>query len=219
MCEPISLGLLTAGTGVLSAVGANQAANAQVDAQNQQIRESYKQKQEQTRLANLQGLANYNNEKATVEREVDESGMAAARALNEEELRMDDLINQTRLAQQENFIKTAEGGKANEGGRARGYDTNRLKQSGRTDSLYLSNLKRKKITGIMNVKDAYRTANQQRTNLNTKVSSSFIPSSSGLPKPRFQSKPSPLGMIGNVLQAGISGYGTYKDLKAPNPFV
>ena len=218
MCEPISLGLLSAGSGILGAVGANEAANAQVDAQNQQIATNYKQKQEQTRLANLQGITNYNNEKATVSHQIDEAGLAATRALNAEELRMDDLINKTRLAQQENYIRTAEAAKANEGGRARGYDTNRLKQSGRAESLLLSNLKRQKIASSMRVKDAYRNAGQEQRNLHAKVASPFVPASLGLPKPRFQSSPSPVSMMGSIVQAGIGGYQTYKNLKAPNPF-
>ena len=211
---------MTAGTGILGAVGANQAANAQVDAQNQQIATSYKQKQEQTRLANLQGITGYNNDKATVSHEIDEAGLAAERALNSEELRMDDLINKTRLAQQENFISSAEGSKqANEGGRARGYDTNRLKKAGRADSLLLSNKRRQQLASSMRVKDAYRDAGQQQRNAYAKVATPFMPSSLGLPKPRFQSSPSPLLMASNMLQAGISGYGTYTDLKAPNPLV
>jgi len=210
---------MSAGTGVLGAVGANEAANAQVNAQNQQIATNYKQKQEQTRLANLQGITDYNNTKATVSEQIDEAGLAATRALNAEELRMDDLINKTRLAQQENYIRTAEAAEANEGGRARGFDTNRLKKSGRAESLLFSNLKRQKLASSMRVKDAYRNANQERRNLYAKVATPFMPTSLGLPKPRFQSSPSPMGMMGNVLQAGISGYGTYKDLKAPNPFV
>ena len=209
---------MSAGTGVLGAVGANEAANAQVDAQNQQIATNYKQKQEQTRLANLQGITNYNNEKATVSHQIDEAGLAATRALNAEELRMDDLINKTRLAQQENYIRTAEAAKANEGGRARGYDTNRLKQSGRAESLLLSNLKRQKIASSMRVKDAYRNAGQEQRNLHAKVASPFVPASLGLPKPRFQSSPSPVSMMGSIVQAGIGGYQTYKNLKAPNPF-
>ena len=209
---------MSAGTGVLGAVGANEAANAQVNAQNQQIATNYKQKQEQTRLANLQGIANYNNEKATVSHQMDEAGLAATRALNAEELRMDDLINKTRLTQQENYIRTAEAAKANEGGRARGYDTNRLKQSGRAESLLLSNLKRQKIASSMRVKDAYRNAGQEQRNLHAKVASPFVPASLGLPKPRFQSSPSPVSMMGSIVQAGIGGYQTYKNLKAPNPF-
>ena len=209
---------MSAGTGVLGAVGANEAANAQVNAQNQQIATNYKQKQEQTRLANLQGITNYNNEKATVSHQIDEAGLAATRALNAEELRMDDLINKTRLAQQENYIRTAEAAKANEGGRARGYDTNRLKQSGRAESLLLSNLKRQKIASSMRVKDAYRNAGQEQRNLHAKVASPFVPASLGLPKPRFQSSPSPVSMMGSIVQAGIGGYQTYKNLKAPNPF-
>ena len=209
---------MSAGTGVLGAVGANEAANAQVNAQNQQIATNYKQKQEQTRLANLQGIANYNNEKATVSHQMDEAGLAATRALNAEELRMDDLINKTRLAQQENYIRTAEAAKANEGGRARGFDTNRLKQSGRAESLLFSNLKRQKIASSMRVKDAYRNAGQEQRNLYAKVASPFMPTSLGLPKPRFQSSPSPVSMMGNIVQAGIGGYQTYKNLKAPNPF-
>ena len=219
MCEPISLGLMSAGTGVLGAVGANEAANAQVDAQNQQIATNYKQKQEQTRLANLQGLSNYNNEKATVSHQMDEAGLAATRALNAEELRMDDLIRETRLAQQENYIQTAEAAEANEGGRARGFDTNRLKKSGRAESLMLSNLRRQKIASSMRVKDAYRNAGQEQRNLYAKVAAPFIPTTLGLPKPRFQAKPSATSMMGNIVQAGIGGYQTYKDLKAPNPFV
>ena len=132
---------------------------------------------------------------------------------------MDDLINRTRLAKQENYIKTAEAAEANEGGSARGYDTNRLKKSGRADSLLLSNLKRQKMASSMRVKEAYRDANQQRRNLYAKVATPFMPTSLGLPKPRFQSSPSPVSMMGNILQAGIGGYQTYQDLKAPSPFV
>ena len=211
---------MTAGTGVLGAVGAAQAANAQVDAQNQQIAANYKQKQEQTRLANFQGITGYNNEKATVSHQIDEAGLAATRALNAEELRMDDLINKTRLAQQENYIRNAEASKeANEGGRARGFDTNRLKTAGRKDALLLSNQRRQQLASSMRVKDAYRNANQQRRNSYAKVAAPFIPTTLGLPKPRFQSSPSPIGMMGNILQAGISVYGTYNELKAPSPFV
>ena len=209
---------MSAGTGILGAVGANQTANAQVDAQNQQIATNYKQKQEQTRLANLQGITGYNNDKATVSHQIDEAGLSAERALNAEEVRMDDLINKTRLAQQENFINNSETKIANEGGRARGFNSNKLKKAGRADSLLLSNKRRQKLASSMRVKDAYRNAGQQQRNAYSKVAAPFIPTTLGLPKPRFQSSPSPIGMMGNVLQAGISGYGTYKDLKAPNPF-
>ena len=211
MCEPVSgtLGALSAVSGAASAIGGYQSAKAQAAAQNRAIANRANQRNRQYELETLQGVAEYNTAKLDVKRKQNEVGLEFSRAASEEQLREDDEINQYLLQDQDLALKLIAGADVNEGGRSRSRGKNTRLAIGRQRGANVANLSRGRIASRIRLNDARRSANAQRQSLFASVANPYRPGPAPSQDIEFVKGPSPLGLIGGLAGAAVSGVSTF----------
>ena len=211
MCEPVSgtLGVLSAVSGAASAVGQYQSASAQAAARNRDIANKANQRNRQYELETLQGVAEYNQAKMDVARKQEEVGLEYSRIASEEQLRADDEINKYILADQDLVIKLLGSEQADEGGRARSRGANVARAIGRQRGANVANLTRQRIASKIRLDEARRKAGAQRQSLFASVANPYTPGPAPSQDIEFVKGPSPLGLIGGLAGAAVSGAGTY----------
>ena len=211
MCEPVSatLGVLSAGSSALGAVGAHQDATAQAEAQNRSIANKANQRNRQYELTNLRGIAEYNQAVTDVERQQDAQALAFAGFAAEEELAKDDRINQY-LAQDQTLVEKLLGeSSVKEGGRSRSYGKNAAKEIGRQRGMMVSNLTRSDIASKRNVDKARKSADAQRQKLFAQVATPYRAGPAPSQDIEFVKGPSKLGLVAGLAGAAVQGASTY----------
>ncbi len=217
MCEPVSatLGVLSAGSSALGAVGAHQDATAQAEAQNRSIANKANQRNRQYELTNLRGIAEYNQAVTDVERQQDAQALAFAGFAAEEELAKDDRINQYLAADQTLVAKLLGESSVKEGGRSRSYGKNAAKEIGRQRGMMVSNLTRSDIASKRNVDKARKSADAQRQKLFAQVATPYRAGPAPSQDIEFVKGPSKLGLVAGLAGAAVQGASTY-DSFAPS---
>ena len=213
MCEPVSatLGVLSAASGAASAIGSHQDAQAQAAAQNRGIANRANQRNAQYELESLQGVAEYNTAKLDVERKQDEVGLEFSRAASEEQLREDDEINQYLMQDQDLAVKLMAGSEVDEGGRSRTRGRNLKLAIGRQRGSNVANLARGRIASTIRLNEARRRANKQNQSLYESVANPYRSGPAPSQDIEFVKGPSPLGLIGGLASAAVSGASTYNN--------
>ena len=211
MCEPVSatLGVLSAGSSAMGAIGSYQDAQAQADAQNRSIANKANQRNRQYELDNLQGIAEYNTAKIDVNRQQNEVGLQFSRSSSEEQLKEDDEINQYLLQDQTLVAKLLGDAPVNEGGRARTRGRNLKLSVGRQRGSNLANLARGRIASKIRLDDARRSANAQRQSLFAGVATPFRAGPAPSQNVEFVKGPSKLGLAANLVGAAVDGASAY----------
>ena len=211
MCEPVSatLGILSAGSSALGAVGAHQDAQAQAAAQNRSIANKAYQRNRQYELTNLRGIAEYNQAVTDVEREQDAQALAFSGFAAEEELAKDDRINQYLAADQTLVAKLLGESSVKEGGRSRSYGKNAAKNIGRQRAMMVSNLTRSDIASKRNVDKARKSADAQRQKLFAQVATPYRAGPAPSQDIEFVKGPSKLGLVAGLAGAAVQGATTY----------
>jgi len=217
VCEPVStgavlLGGLSAGSSALGAIGRNRQAQAQAAAQNRSIANQANQRNRQYELDSLRGIADYNQQVTDVSMQQDEASLAAMRAFSEENLKLQDAEDQVRLAQEELSAKRLGVKTANEGGRARSYDQNRIKEQGKAEAVLYSNLERKTIASYRRNLDSKRQADAQRQKLFTQVANPYRSGPAPSQNVEFVKGPSKLGLVAELGGAVVDGVKTTMSL-------
>ncbi len=217
MCEPVSatLGVLSAGSSALGAVGAHQDATAEAEAQNRSIANKANQRNRQYELTNLRGIAEYNQAVTDVERQQDAQALAFAGFAAEEELAKDDRINQYLAADQTLVAKLLGESSVKEGGRSRSYGKNAAKEIGRQRGMMVSNLTRSDIASKRNVDKARKSADAQRQKLFAQVATPYRAGPAPSQDIEFVKGPSKLGLVAGLAGAAVQGASTY-DSFAPS---
>ena len=211
MCDPVSatLGVLSAGSSAMGAIGSYQDAQAQADAQNRSIANKANQRNRQYELDNLQGIAEYNTAKIDVNRQQNEVGLQFSRSSSEEQLKEDDEINQYLLQDQTLVAKLLGDAPVNEGGRARTRGRNLKLSVGRQRGSNLANLARGRIASKIRLDDARRSANAQRQSLFAGVATPFRAGPAPSQNVEFVKGPSKLGLAANLVGAAVDGASAY----------
>ena len=211
MCEPVSgtLGALSAASGAASAIGQYQSASATAAAKNRDIANKANQRNRQYELETLQGVAEYNQAKADVARKQQEVGLEYSRIASEEQLKTDDQINQYILADQDLALKLLGGGVVDEGGAARNKGANVRRAIGRQRGANAANQIRQRIATKIRLDDARRKAGAQRQSLFASVANPYTPGPAPSQDIEFVKGPSPLGLIGGLAGAAVSGVTTF----------
>ena len=211
MCEPVSatLGVLSAGSSALGAVGAHQDATAEAEAQNRSIANKANQRNRQYELTNLRGIAEYNQAVTDVERQQDAQALAFAGFAAEEELAKDDRINQYLAADQTLVAKLLGESSVKEGGRSRSYGKNAAKEIGRQRGMMVSNLTRSDIASKRNVDKARKSADAQRQKLFAQVATPYRAGPAPSQDIEFVKGPSKLGLVAGLAGAAVQGASTY----------
>jgi len=217
VCEPVSatLGVLSAGSSALGAVGAHQDATAEAEAQNRSIANKANQRNRQYELTNLRGIAEYNQAVTDVERQQDAQALAFAGFAAEEELAKDDRINQYLAADQTLVAKLLGESSVKEGGRSRSYGKNAAKEIGRQRGMMVSNLTRSDIASKRNVDKARKSADAQRQKLFAQVATPYRAGPAPSQDIEFVKGPSKLGLVAGLAGAAVQGASTY-DSFAPS---
>jgi hypothetical protein len=211
VCEPVSgtLGVLSAVSGAASAVGQYQSARAQTAAKNRAIANKANQRNRQYELETLQGVAEYNQAKVDVALKQQEVGLEYSRTASEEQLKTDDEINQYILADQDLAIKLLASEATDEGGRSRSRGATVRRALGRQRGANAANLIRQRTASKIRLDDARRRAGAQRQSLFASVANPYTPGPAPSQDIEFVKGPSPLGLIGGLAGAAVSGATTY----------
>ena len=211
MCEPVSatLGVLSAGSSALGAVGAHQSAQADAAARNRSIANQANQRNRQYDLTNLRGIAEYNQDVIDVKREQDAEALAFAGFAAEEELAKDDRINQYLVADRDLVTKLLGESSVNEGGRSRSYGKNLAKEIGRKRGMMVSNLTRSDIASKRNLDKRRRSADAQRQKLFAQVATPFRAGPAPSQDIEFVKGPSNLTLAAGLASAAVQGASTY----------
>lgn len=212
MCNPIALGVASFGSSALGAIGAQQQAQAQADAQNRAIANKANQRNRQYELDSLQGIAEYNQDVMDVSLQQDEASLAAMRAFSEEDLKLQDAEDQIRSAQLDIAAKRLNVKEANEGGRSRSYNLNTIKEDGRAEALLYSNLERKRISSFRRNLDTKRKADAQRQKLFRQVANPYRSGPAPSQDIEFVKGPSKLGLVAQLGNAAVGGFTTTESL-------
>lgn len=206
MCEPISLGVATAVTGIVGSIGSYSQAQAQASYQNQVQQQQYQ----------LQMRA-YQQQQDSYKRQLDLNQRAASRSYMTEQQKIQARYQRAALQADNMRIKSMQAAStiqaSGKSGRSIGIlamDANR--EYGRdlaTLGLNLGFAREDYYTSINGVYDQFTTANNQ--------------AASGLmlepTKPTKVAGPSSIGLIAGVAEAGVAGYSTYSSLTAPPGYV
>ena len=209
MCSPIALGVASFGSSALGAIGQHQSAQAQAAAQNRAIANRANQRNRQYELESLQGVAEYNTAKLDVKEKQRQVGLEFSRLGSEEQLKEDDEISQYLLQDQDLALKLMAGTEVDEGGRARSRGNNLKLAIGRQRGANVANLARGRIASTIRLNDARRRANKQNQSLYESVANPYRPGPAPSQDIEFVKGPSPLGLIGGLAGAAVSGASTY----------
>ena len=209
MCDPVTLGVTTAVSGIASTVGSAQSAAAQAREQNNANVRRLNQRNRQYELDTLQGIAEYNTAKLDVERQQEEAARELSEFVADEQLARDDRINEYLLADQTLVTKLLGERAANEGGRARSYGGNLAREIGRSRALLVSNLDRSAIASKRAIDKTRRSAQAQRQSLYAGVANPFRPGPAPSQELVEVKGPSPLGTIAGVAGSVVQGAATY----------
>ena len=222
MCEPISLGIATAASGAMGAIGQQQSAQAQADAQNQSAVNNYKyqlkvreRKWDQTRHVYGRKIHQFNQT-------VDENQMAAARGYAAAQRNLNDQFSKAAFNNEGRLAKLvrSQGNFAAAGRTGRSVDrlnAEQMMQFGRGNAVMAENLMSAQ-TGFRNKTEGL---NRELLSANRKAYSdvAIAPQPGVAPvAPTMTPGPSGLSLASGLLDAGMSGFNTADQLKAGGIF-
>lgn len=222
MCAPAALGAAQAGVGIIGAFGQQSAQQAQADAANANAQSAYRQRLAINNATNANRLANYSQQKSQFSEQVYENNMAAQRAYGDQQRKLNEVMNQAAFTDQGMMIQLMQkqGMTSTTGRTGRSYDrteSDLLSQFGRNQSVMAANLLNARQNQVINNES---TRDRLRSQNNKAFGRVSIAPQLGIapPKPINTPGPSGLGLISGIGQAGLSGYSTYRELKAPDVF-
>ena len=219
MCDPVSatLGVLSAGSSAMGAIGSHQSAQAQTAAQNKSIANKANQRNRQYEYDNFTGTAEYNQQVMDVGRQQDALALELAGLAAEEELAKDDRINQYLVEDQKLVAKLLGESSVKEGGRSRSFGMNAAKEIGMKRAMMVSNLTRSDLASKRKVDKARKYADAQRQKLFAGVAAPFLAGPAPSQNVVFARGPSRLALAGSLLGSAIQGLSTYNSF-APDDY-
>jgi len=217
MCEPISLGIATAASAGMGAIGSHQSASAQANAANSAAKSNYKY-QLKVREQNWDRTRHvYNRQLMETASQIDQNELASQRAYAGEQRRLNDVYksmsfkNQTRLmkllSEQGKYAARGRTGKSSQ--RAANAANRVAGMSMAADQETLMGAS----TALRNRNDSIRN---QLLSANNKAYSQVATAPQpdvAPPPPVMQSGPSGLSLAGNLIGAGVSGYNAGVELE------
>ena len=220
MCAPaVALGAVSAASGVASAVGQHQSAQAQADAANASTRRQFRDMEKQRTSAWERDSLRYNYQKLQYEQQVNENNTAANDAYMSAQVKLNEQFKRASFDTQAQMIdlmnKQGMSAAAGQAGRSVDrLDNNLLAAFGRNQSIQAASL--------LSARNAYTTQTDQiRKQLVSDNRRAFSPVAmqpvAGVApsQPIMASGPSGLGLIAGIGSAAVGGYDTYNSLKAP----
>lgn len=212
MCEPISLGIATAASGAMGAIGSHQSASAQANATNQAAINNYKY-QLKVRERNWNQTRNvYSTKLHQYDQTLDENQMAAARGYQSAQMNLTEQFKQATFSQESRLAKLvrSQGNFAAAGRTGRSADrlgAEQMMQFGRSNAVMAENL----MTGQSKYNAATENIYRQQLSANRKAYGkvAIAPQPGVAPvAPVMTPGPSGLSLAGGLLSAATGGVNT-----------
>ena len=202
MCDPVSAAL---GAGqAISAVGSYSSQVSQTNAKNQQILANYNQRKASYEKGNLDRLAIYQAKVADTIVNQDEIGLAASRAISSNSLAEAEADRQLEAKLQQIQISKLRGAATNEGGRARSYGKNRIRETGRAEGAIAGQRERLSVASFIAERQAIENANQERIQQWRSVNLGPGEAGPAPEMPKFLKGPSKLGLAISLAGAAVT---------------
>ena len=139
----------------------------------------------------------------------DNINSAALRAFTQEDSKIENIVNQYRLASQQSYIATASRMKANEGGRTNASNINAMRAAGRQEGAMASNLLRAKDAAYGRNYEVARQANERLMAAHAKVSKKVQYDTLRPEKPELVKGPSGTEFAADIFNSVLGAVGTY----------
>jgi hypothetical protein len=221
MCEPISLGIATAASGAMGAIGSHQSASAQANAANSAAKSNYKY-QLKVREQNWDRTRHvYNRQLMETASQIDQNELASQRAYAGEQRRLNDVYKSMSFKNQTSLMKLlSEQGKYAARGRTGKSSQRAANAANRVAGMSMAADQETLMgasTALRNRNDSIRN---QLLSANNKAYSQVATAPQpdvAPPPPVMQSGPSGLSLAGNLIGAGVSGYNAGVELEKYQP--
>lgn len=221
MCAPAALGAASFASGALGAVGKYQSASAQASAQNNAAINNYKYQLKLRDQNWLQTRTAYATKVSQFQSELGENSLAASKAYAGAQNRLNEVYRQAAFRQQgmlsqlmqRQGLVTSTGMRGKSADRAeRAVNTN-YGLNMATQAASLQSAQNAFGTQTRSIRDQLRSQN------NKAYSSVALAPQIGIapPPPTMAAGPSGFGLFTDLVGAGVSGYGTYQELKNYEP--
>ena len=226
MCEPITIGLISAASGIMGAAGAHQDAQAQADYQNQASSRDYKYQLARREGEWNQALSIWGNKKADYQNEYDSNYAAAGRSEAAEQYRLNEMFQQAAFQKQDMLSQLIQGQGSNAASGKTGNTAARLDQTmlaafGRNNAIIAENLASARSAMIQRNEDNRLQLQSANNKAWSQVALAPTPGIAP-PQPVMVGGPSGIGLVSGILGGISSGIGAYMGAKAPkdrdNPY-
>ena len=220
MCEPISLGIATAASGAMGAIGSHQSASAQANAANAAASSNYKYKLKVRERSWDRERHRYGTQLQQYKNAVNENSLAAQRAYASAQTKLNEKFADAAFRNQGMAVKMLESsGQLAAKGRTG-------KSAQRAQSASMAAFGRNQATLTESLLSATIGTNEKNNSLRRELISSNNKAYSKVaiapqqdiapPPPTMTPGPSGLALAGGLIAAGTSGFTTYENLKAPS---
>ena len=217
------MGIATAASGAIGAVGSYQSQQDAANAANAGRINNYKYQLKVRENNWMRARSDYNNDKINYNETVADNSFAAQEGYARAQRQLNERFKESAFAEQGDLVKllgSMGGMRANGqvGQSAQRVDNAMLAAFGRNNATKAASLSSAKEGYQETVDDIRRQ--QMDANENAFDNVAFAPQPDMAPqKPRLESGPSKLSLALGIGNAGLSGYGTYNELKAPKAYV
>jgi hypothetical protein len=220
MCSPVALGVASGVASGAGAIGQHQSASAQANAQNAAATSNYKY-QLKVRERNWdRERFKYNVALGQYKDQTQENATAAQRAYSATQMKLNDKYRDAAFKNQAMAAKLIEtqGGTLAQGmaGRSAQRVNNQVFQAfGRNQAIMAENLFSARTASEFSNQSTRRELLSANRQAYSKVAIQPMPGVAP-PPPVMTPGPSGLGLAAGLINAGVTGYSTYKSLKAPS---
>ena len=217
------MGIATAATGALGAYGSYQSQQSAANAANKGRINNYKY-QLQVRENNwMRAKSDWENDKINYEETVADNSFAAQEGYARAQRQLNEQFKESAFSEQGDLIKLLESmgtmrTTGQTGQSAQRVDNSMLAAFGRNNAIKAASLSSAKEGYQQQTEDIWRQQNDANENAFDNVAFAPQPDMAP-PKPQLENGPSKLSLALGIGNAGLEGYGTYNQLKAPKAYV
>ncbi|MBI51726.1 MAG: hypothetical protein CL779_00715 [Chloroflexi bacterium] len=221
MCEPISLGIATAASGAIGAIGTHQSTVGGIAASNKAKARAFNQQLKIRKSTDIRNIALRQQNLLGYSGQLNQNEDAAFRAYGAAQGNLNQLFDEAAFANQDQLVNLLQSQSLASSGVATGRSTDRV------DSQALAGFQRSQAIQAQNLSNAVSYTDQTLREIrrqkiladqNAWQKVNVQPVETQIPQaPQMQAMPSALAPVTGVLQAGLAGFNTYRQLKAPNP--
>ena len=220
MCLPVLGAVASIGAGVAGAIGQNQSASAQANAQNAAAISNYNHQIQLRKLKWRQTLQVWDQKNKEYDMQIDRNLRAVNMAYSGEQSKQNEILDKAAFANQDALVERLKAsGTLNARGLARGISTERVKQInlaawGRQNAAQAASLASSRRQALVNMGQVQTQAYYDNYNAWTKVAIAPEPDLPP-PPPTMMPGPSGMGVAAAALGGLAQGFQTFQSLQPP----